>query len=432
MKLSKFGQKFTAKTGILELMDDLGKALGEIANNPDAKVNMLGGGNPAHIPGLQNKLRERMQEILESGGEYENMISNYDGSGGNPEFINSFVKFINNKYDWGIDAENIMVTSGSQSGFFILFNLLAGEFADGKKKKILLPIIPEYIGYADQGLSEDFFHGLEPEIEILSDHTFKYKINFDLLEKTLEEESENFGLISLSRPTNPTGNVVTDEELDKLSKLAEKYNIPLSVDNAYGEPFPNVIYEDVKLNWNENTILSFSLSKIGLPSSRTGIFIANKGTVRAMAKVNAILSLATGSYGQHIMKSYLESGEIETMAKDIVYPYYKEKQEYAIKKITETFDDSLEYYVHKSEGAFFLWFWFKDFPITTKELYSRLKEKETIIVPGEYFFPGNQDKNWKHATECIRINYARPAHEIDEGLRIIAEEVKKAYAVLAP
>ena len=44
MKLSNFGEKLTNKSGILELMDDLGNALQK------GGMYMLGGGNPAHIP----------------------------------------------------------------------------------------------------------------------------------------------------------------------------------------------------------------------------------------------------------------------------------------------------------------------------------------------------------------------------------------------
>lgn len=432
MNLSKFGRKFTADSGILELMDDLGKAMSEISLNPSTKVNMLGGGNPAHIPELQNVLRQRMQNILNSEGEFENMISNYDSPNGNTKFIKSFVDFINKKYSWGISNENVAITSGSQSGFFILFNLLAGDQPNGTHKKVLLPVVPEYIGYADQGLSEDFFIGLKPIIEEIDNHTFKYKIDFKLLETTLKERSDEIALIILSRPTNPSGNVITDEELAKLDKLAKEYNIPLSIDNAYGEPFPNVIFEDVNLNWNDNMILSFSLSKIGLPSSRTGIFIANNEIISAISKVNAILALANGSYGQYIMQPILESGEIENYAANIVFPYYKEKRDYMLETIKNKFDDNIPYFVHKSEGSFFVWFWFKNLPISSKELYGRLKERNTIVVPGEYFFPGisaykHKIGEWNHTKECIRVNYGRPKHEVDEGIKILAEEVYKIY-----
>ena len=48
----------------------------------------------------------------------------------------------------------------------------------------------------------------------------------------------------VSRPTNPTGNVLTDTEIQKLSKIAQDYDIPLFIDNAYGLPWPNIIFTD--------------------------------------------------------------------------------------------------------------------------------------------------------------------------------------------
>ena len=60
MRLSKFGEKFTGDSGILQLMDDLGNAVLENEN-----VIMLGGGNPSHIPQLQVHFREQMRDILQ-------------------------------------------------------------------------------------------------------------------------------------------------------------------------------------------------------------------------------------------------------------------------------------------------------------------------------------------------------------------------------
>ncbi|SPW38574.1 class I and II aminotransferase [Escherichia coli] len=51
---------------------------------------------------------------------------------------------------------------------------------------------------------------------------------------------EETGMICVSRPTNPTGNVITDEELLKLDALANQHGIPLVIDNAYGVPFPGI------------------------------------------------------------------------------------------------------------------------------------------------------------------------------------------------
>ena len=73
MSFSNFGQKFTHKSGILQLMDDLGQAM---SGNSD--LLMLGGGNPGHIPQIQTVFRKRMEQILADKNAFEKLIGNYD------------------------------------------------------------------------------------------------------------------------------------------------------------------------------------------------------------------------------------------------------------------------------------------------------------------------------------------------------------------
>ena len=64
MQFSRFGQKFTRQSGILQLMDDLGRALSE-----GKPVNMLGGGNPAHIPAVQQAFADTLRQIADAFAE---------------------------------------------------------------------------------------------------------------------------------------------------------------------------------------------------------------------------------------------------------------------------------------------------------------------------------------------------------------------------
>jgi valine--pyruvate aminotransferase len=416
MKLSKFGEKFTRKSGILELMDDLGKAMG----GSDKKY-MLGGGNPAHIKEIQKIFRTRMEEIMEDSDSLEKLIGNYDTPQGDSQFLKSMAAFLKKEYGWNITEKNIAITPGSQSGFFILFNMLAGEFSDGSKKKILLPLCPEYIGYADQGLSEDFFVSYKASIEFISKHEFKYHVDFDKLKIT-----DDIAAICVSRPTNPTGNVLTDEEINKLSKIAKQKNIPFIIDNAYGAPFPNIIFNEVKPVWDENIILTMSLSKLGMPSIRTGIIVAKEEIIQKIAGINAIISLANTRLGQAIVTPLLDDSSIIEISKKHITPYYESKSKKAQEYIKEFFNDEIPYYVHKSEGCLFLWLWFKDMPISSKELYQRLKKRNVIVVPGEYFFPGLNEE-WDQTQECIRMSFAMEDADVKMGIKIIGEEIEKAY-----
>lgn len=416
MQLSKFARRFTQESGIVQLMEDLGDALAG-----DREVIMLGGGNPAHIPEVQACFEQRLRWLVENPQSFARIVGDYDAPRGESQFIHALVDLFRKQYGWDIGPQNIVLTSGSQTGFFLLFNSLAGEYQDGKKRRILLPLVPEYIGYSDVGLTDHLLTASRPAIQTFTDHTFKYHVDFDELEIT-----EDIGAICVSRPTNPTGNVLSDQEIEQLQALATQHKIPLVIDNAYGTPFPNIIFTEAGMNWNERTILCMSLSKIGLPAVRTGIIIAHEEITEVITKMNGVISLALGSFGPALMLDLIKSGDVITLSKNTIKPFYAEKARRAVELFHQELG-GLDYYIHKAEGAIFLWLWFPGLPVSSEELYRRLKDRGVLIVPGHYFFPG-LDEDWQHKRECIRVSYAMDEKVVSEGIKIIAEEVRKAYS----
>ena len=413
---SNFGEKIGGNCGIVELMKGLGEALTE-----NKEMRMMGGGNPAAIPEIQNIWRNQIKALLQNPNQLDTVLGDYDGPSGNPEFLNKLADLLNQKYHWNISAKNISITSGAQTAFFFLFNLLAGKFPDGSKKKILLPIAPEYIGYANQGINNDLFTAIPGLIEEIGNKSFKYRVDFENLKITKE-----IAAICVSRPTNPSGNVLTDEEIDKLSSIAKSNSIPLIIDNAYGIPFPGAIYTSANPIYDDHIILTLSLSKLGLPGTRTGIVIGNEKIIEKISAANAIIGLANNNIGQAITLPLIESGEIIDISSNIIKPYYFKKMGAALSQVKKSFDESIPYRIHQGEGAFFLWFWFPNLPISTKKLYQRLKKRNVLIVPGEYFFFGIKSP-WDHSKECIRITFSQPEPVIKKGIEILADEVKKAY-----
>ncbi len=416
MNFSDFGERLTCKAGILSLMDDLGEAK---AAGGDAMI-MMGGGNPGVVPQFQETMRLRLRSLCEDPRQFHRLVGAYDPPQGEPAFVAGLAKMLRQEYGWPIGPENICLTNGSQTAFFMLFNLFAGRYADGSKKRICLPLAPEYIGYADLGISEDFFISTRPKIERLEDNLFKYHVDFDELAIGPE-----IGAICVSRPTNPTGNVITDEELARIDCLARKHNIPLIVDNAYGVPFPAMVYGEATPLWNENMVVCFSLSKLGLPAVRTGIIVARPEITRALASMNAIMSLSPGSFGAVLAQGLVESGEIISISNRVIRPFYQAKMERALEVVRREFD-GVPWRVHKPEGAMFLWLWFEEMPITSLELYERLKSQGVLVVSGHYFYPGLREQ-WRHRQECIRATYSQNDDDVARGLAIIAREVKKAY-----
>lgn len=413
-EFTEYGSRFLGDSGILRLMDDLGQA----ARQPG--VIMLGGGNPAHIPEVQTLFRTRMERILDSEDAFERMIGNYSAPGGDIEFVDSLASFLRRRCGWPIEAENIVLTNGSQTAFFFLFNLYGGPGVDGRHRRILLPLAPEYIGYEDAGIAPDIFVARRPQIEHLPDRLFKYHVDFEGL-----EIGDDIGALCVSRPTNPTGNVLTQAELSSLSELARRHDIPLIVDNAYGAPFPGIIFNAGEVTWEPHVIMCLSLSKLGLPGARTGIVVAHPEVVRAIAAMNAVVSLAPGSFGASLALDLVRSGEILALSQNVVRPHYAKKAAATVALLQRALAGT-DFHIHRPEGAFFLWIWMRDLPITCAELYQRLKARGVLVVPGHFFFPGLPGA-WRHKHECIRLSYAADPDLVEQGVAIIGEEVQRAY-----
>ena len=415
MNLSAFGRRLTSTSGTRSLMDDLGEiatAGGEILN--------LGGGNPSLIPAAERVFRERMQAFMQRDGAFERAIGSYDGPSGDRGFACALAQLLRREHGWEVSERNIALTNGSQSAFFALFNLLAGPAEAGRRRRILLPLSPEYIGYADLGLTPGLFASRRSTITDLGDKLFKYGVDFEGL-----DEVEDIGAICVSRPTNPTGNVVTDGEIERLGDAARARGVPLIVDNAYGLPFPGIVFGDATLAWNEQTILCMSLSKLGLPGLRTGMVIANEEIIAALGAANAIFCLAPGSLGPALATSLVESGEVLALSRGVIRRHYAERAERAVDMLRAGLD-GCDIRLHRPEGAFFLWLWMPGLPITSAALYERLKARGVIVVSGHYFFPGLEADDWPHKHECIRISYADEWSRIERGLAIIIEEVRRA------
>src|SRR6185436_4867876 len=108
------------------------------------------------------------------------------------------------------------------------------------------------------------------------------------------------------------------------------------------------------------------------------------------------------------------SGDILQLSNNVINPHYQHKMHNAVNAIHHSFKNSqCPYAIHKPEGAMFLWLWFKDLPITSFELYERLKKRGVLVVSGHYFFPGMKD-DWRHQHECIRVTYSQDEAQVQE------------------
>ncbi|HVN41908.1 MAG TPA: valine--pyruvate transaminase [Steroidobacteraceae bacterium] len=412
---TRFGRRMARRTGALELMNDLGEAAARAGS-----LHMLGGGNPARIPAVEAIYRRRLLEIASDQAQFGRFAAAYSAPAGDLAFRAAVAELLTTEFGWSLSERNVGLTAGSQVAFFFLFNYLAGEREGARPSRILLPLAPEYIGYGDLGLEDGSLISRPALIEEAGDGFFEYHVDFEGLAAT-----EGIAALCLSRPTNPSGNVLPIAELRQLESAARARGVPLILDAAYGLPFPGIQFSSRDVLWTDNVILCLSLSKLGLPATRTGIVVAREEIIEALTAFNATASLAPASTGPVIVEPLVRSGELLALCEAHIRPHYESRCRQAVEWLRELCA-GLPLRIHRPHGAFFLWLWFPGLPIGSDELYRRLKARGVLVLSGHHFFPG-LDRPWPHSRECLRVSYAQPAEQVRAGLEAIAEEVRRAF-----
>ena len=191
--------------------------------------------------------------------------------------------------------------------------------------------------------------------------------------------------ICLSRPTNPSGNIISNEDFRLLSDLAKANNCFLIVDNAYGYPFPNITFSPIQMMFEEHIVHTFSLSKLGLPGVKTGIIVANDSVIEKMCTLNMASQLTVNNLGQYILLPFLQKEKLQYICDHLIKPFYEEKLKKALELIVYYWKD-IPFRLHVCEGGFFIWVWFLDLPISDKELQKKLLLEGVLVTPGSEFF----------------------------------------------
>lgn len=412
---SLWATRLRQNQGIRSLMEDLGQVTG----HPDEIL--LGGGNPAHIPEAEEIFADCFLALAKDPS-LTALLGDYQAPIGNDRFRTLAAEYLSPHFGVTLTKDNIAFFNGSQNAYSYLLNIHSGKMSDGSFKKILLPIVPEYIGYADQSIEADAFVATKPEVIPTGNHRFRYGLNktdFDL---------SSVGCVALSRPTNPTGNILSLKDIHWMEEKTQKKSIPLFIDLAYGNPFPNLIGEEEPVTYREGRTLSLSFSKIGLPGVRLGIIISNPDTIETLSSYAAVGNLAVGNLGVYMMDILFRKDILPLLAKNVLRPFYDKKRELAVSIFESEFQkQGVEYEIHDPMGGFFLWIRFPNLSVSNHKLYHLCKDKRLFIVSGHYFFSG-LNSDFSHTQDCIRLTYCRKEEELARGAHILAKIVASHQA----
>ena len=416
--LSQIGTQMSNLTGVRAIMKDIIETLRAGAGK---QFINLSAGNPLILPRLEQLWRDCTTELLAST-EYGEVVCRYGSSQGYGPLIEAIANDFNRRYGLNLSDRNILITPGSQSLYFYAANTFGGHTANGDLRQIVLPLSPDYTGYGGVCLFPDALVAYKPTLDVdEAAHKFKYRPDFSQLSIT-----ESTGCVIFSRPCNPTGNVLTDDEVNKIAALAAPYDVPVFIDSAYAPPFPALNFTDMTPVFGDNILHCMSLSKAGLPGERIGIAIGGEKMIQVLECFQTNMCIHPSRYGQAIASRAVNSGALANISEAVIRPFYQQKFTVLEDTLNIAMPKDLPWFLHRGEGAIFAWLWLKDLPITDWEFYQKLKEVGVIVVPGSTFFPGLREE-WQHKQQCLRISLTGSDEEIAKGMKLLATVAQEVY-----
>ncbi|QUY41793.1 valine--pyruvate transaminase [Acaryochloris marina] len=418
LTLSQIGNQMSALTGVRAIMKDIIETLR--ANPNEAFIN-LSAGNPVILPEVEQLWRDCTAQLLESP-DYGEVVCRYGTSQGYQPLVEAIQKDFNQRYGLTLSDRQILITPGSQALYFLAANAFGGITETGQLKNIVLPLSPDYTGYGGICLTPEALKAYQPTLEIdETAHRFKYRPDFDQL-----HFDENTGCIIFSRPCNPTGNVLSEAEVQQIADLAAPFDIPVLIDSAYGPPYPSLNYTDIAPILGNNVVHCMSLSKAGLPGERVGIAIGDERIIQTLEAFQTNVCIHSGRYGQAIAAQAIQSGALADISVQVIRPYYQAKLALLQSVLDQQMPSTLPWFLHLGEGAIFAWLWLNELPMSDWQLYQQLKQVGVIVVPGHSFFPG-LSQDWPHKYQCLRISLTATDEEITIAMQRLVQVIETVY-----
>lgn len=324
-----------------------------------------------------------------------NNTTRYTHNAGFMELREATSNWMKKKYQLSYQAEDeIIITAGSSEAIDIALRALltTGD-------EVILPA-PVYPGY-------------EPVITMCGAKTVLVdttETNFKLTATQLTKHlTKNTKVVILPYPSNPTGAILTEQELKDLAQCLKDKDVVIIADELYSELVFEGNHKSIANyeNMREKTIIINGLSKShAMTGWRVGILLAPSYLAKQILKVHQYNVTCASSVSQIAALEALTNGYEDS------YPMrdsYYERIEYTWKRLN---DMGLK--THKPGGAFYIFTSIKHLGVKSFDMALRLVEEAGVaLIPGDAFS--------QYGEGYLRISCAVSMESLVEGLNRIEE-----------
>jgi 2-aminoadipate transaminase len=301
------------------------------------------------------------------------------------------------------NVNNICITAGSQQAL----SLTTMMFLNPGDTVIVEN--PSYLGA---------FSAFQPfEVNFMGVDTDDDGMDIEKLEQVIKSTPSAKLIYVIPNFQNPTGRTWTLERRKQLLAIANKYDIAIMEDNAYGE----LAYEGERipslksLDTEGKVMYLGSFSKILCPGFRVGWICAEANQIEKFELLKYGADLQNNQFSQMQIYEFLNSYDLDEHIA-VIKSEYKIRRDLMLKVIEEKFPSEAKYI--RPNGGMFVWMELPEH-VNTRELLVKSLEKNIGFVPGGSFYAGGECEN------ALRLNFSNMDREkIVEGMEILAQVLR--------
>ncbi len=317
-------------------------------------------------------------------------LHGYTSAQGDAAVRGAVADYINITHGVSVSPDNLYMTVGAAAALTCSLTALCQP---GEEVVVLAPYFPEYKVFIER------FGGVVREV-LCDTETFQPDVNG--IEKVLNEKT---AAIIINSPNNPTGAVVTEENIIKLAAVLksaeEKFGKPIYI--ICDEPYRELVYDNAVVpfipKYYDNTIVCYSFSKsLSLPGERIGYVLVSPQVKDDLDVYYAICG-AGRALGYVCAPSLLQKLIPECIGQTADISIYDTNRKLLLKKLTE-----YGFTAVKPDGAFYLFLKAPDGDANA--FCERAKQHEIIFVPSDSF----------GCKGYVRISYCVTTEQIERSL----------------
>lgn len=330
-------------------------------------------------------VREEGIYALEKGRTF------YTSNAGLKELREEISRYLKRKYSLDYDADDeIMVTVGGSEAIDVALRCMVDP-----GDEVLIPT-PCYVSYLPCSIMAD---AVPKVIELKAENQFKLT-----RQELLDSITDKTKILILAFPNNPTGAIMTKEELEELVPVIIEHDLFVISDEIYSElTYDNKHCSIASLpGMKERTVTINGFSKaFAMTGWRLGYACAPKEIMKQMIKLHQFAIMCAPTNSQFAAIEALKNCDDDV---DRMVEAYNQRRRFLLNSFKEMGIDCFEPF-----GAFYVFPSIAKFGMTSEEFANRLlREQKLAVVPGTAF------------GECgegfVRISYAYSIENLKQGM----------------